>query len=130
MVLIAVIYCCLNTSLAAFGSFLPVILKAEGRSTLQTQLLTIPVYVCAAAACLLFAYASDKSKQRGIMLMICFAIACAGWIMLLVSKSNNLSFGATFLIGIGTYPTPILAQVWMNSNIIGYTKRSVTWLIA
>ena len=129
MTVIAVIYCCLNTSLAAFGSYLPVILEAQGRTPLHTQLLTIPVYVCTAAAILLLGYASDRTKQRGIMLMGSFAVAAAGWLMLILSSSKNLSFGATFLIGIGTYPTVMLTQAWMNSNIIGFTKRYVLFII-
>jgi hypothetical protein len=28
-----------------------------------------------------------------------------------------------YLIGIGTYPSVILTQSWMNSNIVGFTRR-------
>lgn len=55
--------------------------------------------------------------------MAAFTISAVGWLLLIVSKSSHLSFAATFLIGIGTYPSVVITQAWMNSNIIGYTRR-------
>ena len=55
--------------------------------------------------------------------MICFSICAAGWLILLVSKSRNLSYAGTYFIGIGAYPCVVLVQSWMNNNFIGFTKR-------
>ena len=118
-----VLYCCVNASLASFGTFLPIILKTLHFSTLNTQLMTIPIYTCAAISTITLGIISDRLKTRGIFLAIAFSIAGVGWLILLVSKSHNLSFAGTFLIGIGTYPCVILIQSWMNSNFVGFTKR-------
>lgn len=119
-----VIYCCLNVSLAAFSSFLPVVIKSFGFSTLRTQILTIPVFVCAAAALLLFGSLSDHFKKRGIFLITVFGIAALGYLLLLAGNSSRwLSFAATFLVGIGTYPCVVITLAWVNSNFIGYTRR-------
>ncbi|KAL1962679.1 hypothetical protein VTN77DRAFT_9313 [Rasamsonia byssochlamydoides] len=120
-----VIYCCINVSLAAFSSFLPVVIKSFGCSTLQTQTLTIPVFICAGVALLIFGFLSDYCKKRGIFLVTVFAIAALGYLLLLVSHSSRrLSFAATFLIGIGTFPCVVITQAWINGNLIGYTKRA------
>lgn len=123
MTIAVFIYCCLSVSLATFSTFLPVIIKSFGYSTLHTQILAVPVFICAAASVLLFGWASNHFKKRGIFLMAAFTISAVGWLLLIVSKSSHLSFAATFLIGIGTYPSVVITQAWMNSNIIGYTRR-------
>jgi len=119
----ALVYSCMNINLACFSGFLPVILRSFGYGSLQTQLLTIPVYVCTGLSIVFWGALSDRLQKRGIPLMICFSIAAAGWIILLASKSQHLSFAGTFLIGMGTYPTVVLIQTWMNCTILGFTKR-------
>ncbi len=118
-----IIYCCLSVSLATFGSFLPVIIRSFGYSKLDAQLMTIPVYACAGVAVIALGWSSDRFKTRGVFLIGVFTTAGVGWLLLLVSRSQRLSFAATFLVGIGTYPSVIITQAWMNSTIIGYTKR-------
>ena len=58
-------------------------------------------------------------------MIIAYAITAVGWIILLVAgiERKKLAFGGTFVIAIGTYPTVILSLGWLNSNIIGFTKR-------
>lgn len=119
----AFLYSCMNISLACFSSFLPIIIKSIGYSALETQLLTIPVYVVTGIFTILLGYYSDRSKKRGIFLIASFSIAAAGWLILILSNSGRLSFGGCFLVGMGTYPCVILIQSWMNCNIIGFTKR-------
>jgi MFS family permease len=115
----------MNISLASFGGFLPVLLKSFGYSALKTQLYTIPIYTVVAASILVIGFLSDRFKKRGLFLILCYSIAGLGWLLLLVSKSLHLSFAACFLIGLGTYPQVVLIQTWMNSNVLGFTKRCV-----
>jgi hypothetical protein len=51
-----------------------------------------------------------------------------GWLMLICSKSRNLSYAAIFFISVGTYPTVIIAQVWLKNNTLGFTKKGVRFL--
>lgn len=115
----------MNISLTSFTGFLPVILKGLGYSAVQTQLYTIPVYVCTAVFLIIVCVASDKIKKRGIFLVLAFVVAAAGWLILLLSTSEHLSYAGCFLVGMGTYPQVVLIQSWMSVNIIGYTKRYV-----
>jgi MFS family permease len=113
----------MNISLTAFSSFLPLIIKSFGYGSLKAQLLTVPVFICAGLSTLVIGFISDKMKRRGILLILGFATAAVGWIILIISKSTGLSYAGTFLVGAGTYPTVVLIQSWQNSNVIGYTKR-------
>ena len=85
--------------------------------------MTIPVYVCVAVSTITIGTLSDRLRMRGFFLMFAFTVAAAGWLILIVSKSHNLSFAGCFLIGMGTFPTVTVLQAWANSNIIGFTKR-------
>jgi hypothetical protein len=62
-------------------------------------------------------------KEREWFVIVSFAIASIGWIILLASKVRWVSFVGTLFIGSGTLPTVILTQAWINSNMLGYTKR-------
>ena len=120
---IAIIFGALNASLACFSGFLPVIIKSFGFSLLKTEILVIPVYVCVTISILIFAAISDHLRKRGLLLIIAFVIAATGWIMIIVSRSRSVSFAATFLAGMGTYPLVIISIAWVNTNVVGFTKR-------
>jgi hypothetical protein len=93
-------------------------------SALQTQIMTIPVYCCAAVATLISGFLSNKYAKRGLMLVSAFSIAAMGWIFLLAGASTGVRFAGTCLIGMGVYPSVILTLIWANvMNVIGYTKR-------
>jgi predicted MFS family arabinose efflux permease len=112
-----------SVSIAAFGNFLPVMIKGFGYSALDTNLLVIPVWVCSGFFIIATGIISDRIKKRGIMMLISFAIASIGWIILLASKSQWVEFVGTMFIGSGTLPQVVLCLAWMNSNMLSYTKR-------
>jgi hypothetical protein len=120
-----VLYCCTNVNLASVGGFAPLIIKSLGYKSYHAQLLTIPVFACAWASILTFGFTSDRLKLRGPFLMAAYAIAAVGWIMLLVAGAEHklVAFAGIFVVAIGTYPSVILNIGWMNTNIIGFTKR-------
>jgi hypothetical protein len=99
------------------------VLKTLNFSSLATQLMLVPIYACAAISSITICIASDRLRVRGLFLASSFVVAGVGWLVLLLDKSYKLSFGGTFLIGIGTYPCVILVLSWANSNFIGFTKR-------
>jgi hypothetical protein len=125
---LATIYMATDVSLAAFGNFLPVMIKGFGFSALDTNLMTIPVWVCSGISIVVTCIISDRINKRGIMLLISFSIASIGWTILLASKSQWVEFVGTLFIGSGTLPQVVLCQVWMINNTLGYTKRYPTLL--
>jgi hypothetical protein len=79
-------------------------------SALRTQVMTIPVYCCAAVVTLIFGFLSDKYAKRGLMLVSAFH-CCDGLIFLLAGASTELRFAGTCLIGMGVYPSVILTLI-------------------
>lgn len=55
---------CQDILLYGFSTFLPAILKGMGHSTLETQYLTIPVYIFGGICFMIFAYISDRMTLR------------------------------------------------------------------
>lgn len=55
---------CQDILLYGFSTFLPAILKEMGHSTLQTQYLTIPVYIFGGLCFMIFAFFSDRMTLR------------------------------------------------------------------
>lgn len=105
------------------GSFLPLIVGSFGYSTLYTDLLTIPVWTFTAICVVFVGFYSDRIKQRGWLLCVCFAVTSIGLILLLAEPPKGGQLVAVFFIGAGTYPAVVLTQTWYASNMIGYTKR-------
>ena len=116
-------YACTNVSLACFGSFLPVILHSFGYSILATQALTIPIFFAGAASAVITSIVSDRLQSRGFVLLGCYFAMGMGWLILLCSKSQHLSFAGCFFIGVGVYPAIIIGQTWLNNNTPGFTRR-------
>jgi hypothetical protein len=56
---------CQDILLYGFSTFLPSIIKGMGYNTLQSQYLTIPVFMFGGLAFLLFAFISDRLRVRG-----------------------------------------------------------------
>lgn len=121
--LLVIIYACINISLACIGSFLPVILQSFGFSPLRTQALTIPVFVLGALSAVITSVISDRTNQKAYVVMACFVSMGVGWLLLLVSKSQNLSFAGCYFIALGTYPGIIISQTWLNINTPGFTRK-------
>lgn len=119
----AIIYGTSNVSLAAFGNFLPVLLTSFGFTPIKTNLLTIPIWAFTAIFIIVTGIVSDRIRKRGVVLLVCFSVAAIGYIILLARPSKWVKFAASFLVGAGTYPQVTILQSWMNSNMIGYTRR-------
>lgn len=124
------IYFCDAVSVGCFGSYLPILLRNFNYSKIETQLLTIPVWVCCGIFILGFSITSDRLKRRGIFVLTCFGIATIGWIMFLASNSQALSFASVFVIGVGSLSMVVLIQAWQNNNLLGFTKRAFAFGIS
>ena len=106
---------------------LPVILKTSlGYDAVRAQLMTVPVYACAAVCVLVFAYFSDKYQNRTGFLCLGTLISATGWILIRVSANPNVRYGGCFLGAIGSYAGFPSIVALVSGNVGGKTKRSVT----
>lgn len=73
---------------SGFSYFTPVIVSTFGYTPVQTQLLTVPPFVCAFLITMINAVLSDRYGQRGLCTILMSFLALAGYI----SASPILAF--------------------------------------
>ncbi|EXJ65369.1 hypothetical protein A1O7_01710 [Cladophialophora yegresii CBS 114405] len=105
--------------------FLPTILTGLGYGTLQTQYLTIPVYLFATVMVFLFAWLADRTQRRAPLMLFFSLFTVAGYAILLAWEvPAGVKYFACFLIlGFGNVLL-LLNVAWLNGNIGPRYKRA------
>ncbi|KAK5131207.1 hypothetical protein LTR08_001232 [Meristemomyces frigidus] len=116
----------IDTTLYAITTFMPKIIAGLGfTSTINSQLLTVPVYAAAAISYLIVGWLSDKTKLRSPFLLGCLTSCLIGYIILAIPSSPvGARYFAVFMVAIGLYSTTSLNLVWAACNHAGYFKRA------
>ncbi|KAK5653020.1 hypothetical protein OQA88_9306 [Cercophora sp. LCS_1] len=115
---------CSAMSQAAWSQFLPFIIKLNGYTANEAQIMAIPVFVVAGVTAILVGYLSDRWRTRGTFLTGCALVTGVGWVLLIIGGPRQLPYAGCLLIGMGSTPMVILELAWLNNNIIGYTKKA------
>ncbi|KAK0638951.1 major facilitator superfamily domain-containing protein [Cercophora newfieldiana] len=116
---------CQDVLLYGFSTFLPSIITTMGYGALQTQYLTIPVYLVGGVAFLALAYVSDKLCIRGPFVAFANVFGIVGYILILCPTSNGVKFFGTFLCAIAVYNGPGLNLTWLNVNFAPHYRRAM-----
>ncbi|CAO1638965.1 unnamed protein product [Sympodiomycopsis kandeliae] len=104
---------------------LPYILKASlGYSAIDSQLMTVPIYACAAVFTLIFAYLSDRYQRRTLFFCLGVTISAIGWAMSIGSHSAHVRYAACFIMATGSYAGFPSIFIILSQNVGGKTKRS------
>lgn len=94
-------------------------------STINSQLLTVPVYAVAAIAYLIIGWLSDKTKLRSPFLLGVLACCLVGYVILAVPSSGvGARYFAVFMVAIGLYSSTSLNLVWAACCHAGFFKRA------
>jgi MFS family permease len=117
---------CANTCSFGFSTFLPVIIRGFGYSSVRTQLLTVPVYIWASAVYLCVAFASDYFNRRAFFMTPMALITAVGYAMMLgvPMTSTAVLYFATFVTATGIYCCVGLNVTWIINSNAGYFKRA------
>ncbi|GAB7351838.1 hypothetical protein MBLNU459_g2398t1 [Dothideomycetes sp. NU459] len=115
---------CQDILLYGFSTFLPSIIKSMGYTTLQSQYLTVPVYVVGGLSFLTLAYISDRLTIRGPFVAFANIFGIIGYILILCNTSHGVKFFATFLCAIAVYNGPGLNLTWLNVNVAPHYRRA------
>ncbi|KAF2112236.1 major facilitator superfamily domain-containing protein [Lophiotrema nucula] len=118
----------IDTTLYAVTTFMPKIIAGLGfTTTVNAQLLTIPVYFVAALSYLILGWLSDRTKMRSPFLFGSLCSCLIGYIVLAVPSSPvGVRYFGVFLVAAGLYSTTSLNLVWAACNHSGYFKRAFT----
>lgn len=109
---------------------LPTILKTSlGYNAIDSQLMTVPIYCCAAVFTLIFAYLSDKFKNRTFFLCLGTAISAIGWGVGLGATTARVRYGACFIAATGSYAGFPSVVAVLSQNVGGKTKRATSLAI-
>ncbi|KAK2779746.1 nicotinic acid plasma membrane transporter [Colletotrichum kahawae] len=97
---------CANTWSFGFGTFLPVIIRGFGYSSIKTQLLTL--------------------NKRAIFMVPMALVTATGYALMLgVSmKATGVQYFATFVTATGIYCVVGLNVTWISNSNAGYFKRA------
>lgn len=115
----------IDTTLYAVTTFMPKIIAGLGfTTTVDAQLLTVPVYFVAALSYIILGRLSDRFKVRSTYLLIALGSCLIGYIILIASPKAGVRFFGVFMVAIGLYATTSLNVVWTATNHSGYFKRA------
>lgn len=93
------------------------IIQSLGYGNIETQLHSVPPYVCAAGFGMAVSMLSDRLQHRFAFALSAICIAFAGFIMLLVVHDHNhLQYGAIFMATIGIYTAMPIILCWFGMN--------------
>ncbi|KEY71706.1 hypothetical protein S7711_02935 [Stachybotrys chartarum IBT 7711] len=120
----AVMEFCVDLSLFSFTTFLPAIIRGIGYTSVQAQLLTVPVYVWATISYFILAFMSDKVGLRGPFVLTACCFLLLGYIVMLATTNLGARYASVFMLAVGVYSTTGMTIVWLNSNFAGHFKRS------
>jgi hypothetical protein len=117
---------CANTCSFGFSTFLPVIIRGFGYSSVRTQLLTVPVYLWATVVYLCIAFASDYFNRRAFFMTPMALITAVGYAMMLgvPMTSTAVLYFATFVTATGIYCCVGLNVTWVINSNAGFFKRA------
>lgn len=113
------------TPLYSISLFLPTIVKNMGYTNNASQLMTVPPYVLGCVTTITAGYVADKTKRRGIYMMIFCVVAILGFVLLISTRNPHVQYFGTFLVVSGIYPNVPMGVAWNGNNIGGSTKRAV-----
>ncbi|KAJ9606368.1 hypothetical protein H2200_009329 [Cladophialophora chaetospira] len=105
--------------------FLPAIINGRGYRALQTQYLTIPVYLVAAVLVFFFGWLADRTQRRVAIMLFFSLFTLTGYAILLYWRvPPGVKYFACFpIVGFGNVLL-LLNIAWLNGNIAPRYKRA------
>ncbi|KAJ5494620.1 hypothetical protein N7463_010707 [Penicillium fimorum] len=114
----------INLTQFGFTTFLLTIISGLGYTSINANLMTVPIYLSALAVFLVIAFASDRYGMRGPFMAGPALLILIGLILLVSVENLNVRFAACFLSAFGLYPAAALSMMWLQDNVAGFYKRS------
>ncbi len=108
--------------------FFPTIVKTLGYGTIETLLLTSPVYIFGFFTSLGNAFLAQRTRKRAILIMWPLILDIIGNIMVVSSRITAVRFTGMFMMCAGSYSAFNVIQAWIGSTIPRTrTKRAVSY---
>jgi len=115
------------TPLYSLSLFIPSIVQGFNFSPLTTQVMTAPAYIIACLFTIVFAFSSDRFRERGIHYAFPTFVGGIGYILLIVTKDSSTAarYVSLTVTASGVFASVPAMLSWFTTNIGGHTKRGV-----
>lgn len=120
---IQLMYFSCNVSFSSLPVFLPTILTGMGFTSIHAQGLTAPPYFVSFLTCIASTWIADKTRQRGIVIIVLSCIGGIGYVILATCKGVGVRYFAIFLAAVGVFPAISNILPWVLNNQGTDTKR-------
>ncbi|KAI5250558.1 MFS general substrate transporter [Aureobasidium subglaciale] len=121
-------WCQFMADICSFGlsTFMPTIIRGFGYGTVETQLLTVPVYIWASIAYMLVSWSSDRFQKRAFFMVPGALLTAVGYAVQLgvPQAQRGALYFSIFLIAPGIYIIVGLNAAWLLNSHAGYHKRA------
>ncbi|KAL4756727.1 major facilitator superfamily domain-containing protein [Aspergillus foveolatus] len=107
--------------------FLPSIIRDLGYTSSTAQLLTVPIYITAAAVAVAGAWLSDRYKKRSPFILFFMSLIAIGFVIVLASSDRGVPgvvYFGVFVAVVGIYPAFPGNVTWISVNLAGDYKRA------
>ncbi|OJD38741.1 major facilitator superfamily protein [Diplodia corticola] len=116
----------INITVQSISLFMPTLLADLGWTATKAQLHTVPPYVLACVVAIAVAFASDRTRHRGIWLALFAPVGIVGFAVLRADgPSPNIKYMAVFFVTIGVFPGGPAFLSWGLNNAAGPAIRAV-----
>lgn len=108
--------------------FTPTIIRNLGYTSTRSQLLSVPIYICAAVISIIQAVLSSKAGLRSPFLLFNYTCMAVGYIVCITGDPVNKPkaiYGATYVLAMGIYAAFPIVVIWNSNNLAGSYKRAV-----
>ncbi|KAK4654497.1 hypothetical protein QC762_403310 [Podospora pseudocomata] len=115
-----------NITVQGVSFFAPTIVRSiyPGKSTVMTQLLTVPPYVVGGFFTLLLPAISWKMDRRQIIIMSCAPLVIVGFIIFLATTNTEARYAAIFLLSSSIFALGPMTNSQVSANVVSDTARS------
>ncbi|WWD18844.1 hypothetical protein CI109_103299 [Kwoniella shandongensis] len=115
----------IDSTLYSLTTFMPSLIAGLGfTSTVDAQLLTVPVYAIAAISYIIAGHFSDKIKMRAPFIGGSLCIGLIGYIVLLTAPQVGVGYAAVFIASVALYIPSSLNALWVADNVSGHYRRA------
>lgn len=126
----ALVFFCSHAVMYAVESNLPLLIEDMKFVGPMAQLMSIPIYVTAGLGSVVLSVVSDKVGFRSPILIFCFFMMLAGYLLVLISKikdtRHSVTYAGLFIAALGAYAGFPSSIAWLASNSLGAGKRNIS----
>lgn len=101
---------------AAFSTFMPLIVKGMGYTGLDASIMSVSPFICGACGLFLFVYLSDRFRERSTIVSGSMMLAVVGLVVMYTSSQPKLRYGFVHVCLAGAFTAGPLIVAWLAGN--------------